>query len=94
MNVYDIKGSALPDIIKLSISELYSSFKDLRNRPVKNFIEPEVTAYASDSISKVIGILMDKNSYDIFIPLSGKVAALNIRDLLGCLLYTSPSPRD
>ena len=71
MNVYDIKGSALPDIIKLSISELYSSFKDLRNRPVKNFIETEVKADASDSISKVIGILMDNNSYDIFIPLSG-----------------------
>lgn len=67
----------------MSISELYSSFKNLRNTPVNNFIEPEVTANASDSISKVIGTLMDKNSYDIFIPLSGKVAALNIRDLLG-----------
>ena len=76
----------------MSISELYSSFKDLRNRPVKNFIETEVTADASDSISKVIGILMDKNSYDIFIPLSGKVAALNIRDLLGIRNITSANP--
>lgn len=73
----------------MSISELYSSFKDLRNTPVNNFIESEVTANANDSISKVIGTLMDKNSYDIFIPLSGKVAALNIRDLLGIKNITS-----
>ena len=48
-----------------------------------------MTADASDSISKVIGTLMDKNSYDIFISLSGKVAALNIRDLLGIRNITS-----
>jgi CBS domain-containing protein len=92
LRVNDIKGSALPDIIKLSISELYSSFNDLRNTPVYNFIEPEVTANASDSISKIIAILMDKNSYDIFIPLSGKVAVLNIRDLLGLRNITTSNP--
>ena len=35
---------------------------------------------------------MDKNSYDIFIPLSGKIAALNIRDLLGIRNITSANP--
>ena len=63
----------------MPISELYQSFNDLRNTPVNSFIEPEVAARASDSISQMIGILIDKNSYDVFIPLSGKVAVLNIR---------------
>lgn len=76
----------------MSISELYQSFNDLRNTPVNNFIEPEVAASASDSISQMIGILLDKNSYDIFIPLSGKVAVLNIRDLLGIRNITSANP--
>ncbi|MGG6460764.1 MAG: CBS domain-containing protein [Candidatus Eiseniibacteriota bacterium] len=76
----------------MSISELYQSLNDLRNTPVNNFIEPEVAASASDSISQMIGILLDKNSYDIFIPLSGKVAVLNIRDLLGIRNITSANP--
>jgi hypothetical protein len=38
------------------------------------------------------GILMDRNCYDIFIPLSGKVAALNMRDFLGVKNITSANP--
>jgi CBS domain-containing protein len=76
----------------MSISELYQNFNSLRNTPVSNFIEPKVTAGASDSISQIIGILMDKNSYEVFIPLSGKVAVLNIRDLLGIRNITSTNP--
>jgi CBS domain-containing protein len=76
----------------MSISDLYQSFNDLRNTAVSNFIEPEVIADASNSISQIIGILMDSNSYDIFVPLSGKVAALNIRDFLGIRNITSANP--
>ncbi len=76
----------------MSISELYQNFNSLRNTPVNELIEPEVTSSAGDSIAQMIGILMDKNSYDIFIPLSGKVAALNIRDLLGIRNITSANP--
>ena len=76
----------------MSISDLYQSFNDLRNTAVSNFIEPEVIADASNSISQIIGILLDSNSYDIFVPLSGKVAALNIRDFLGIRNTTSANP--
>jgi CBS domain-containing protein len=76
----------------LTILELYQIFNGIRNTPVNNFIEPEVMANASDSVSQIIGILMERNSYDIFIPLSGKVAALNIRDLLGIRNITSTNP--
>ncbi|HEY7081852.1 MAG TPA: CBS domain-containing protein [Nitrososphaeraceae archaeon] len=76
----------------MSISDLYQRFNDLRNTAVSNFIEPEVIADASNSISQIIGILMASNSYDIFVPLSGKVAALNIRDFLGITNITSANP--
>jgi predicted transcriptional regulator len=76
----------------MSISDLYQRFNDLRNTAVSNFIEPEVIADASNSISQIIGILMASNSYDIFVPLSGKVAALNIRDFLGIRNITSANP--
>jgi predicted transcriptional regulator len=76
----------------MSTSDLYQGFNDLRNTAVSNFIESEVIADASNSISQIIGILMDRNSYDIFVPLSGKVAALNIRDFLGIRNITSANP--
>jgi len=76
----------------MSISDLYESFNELRNTPAHNFIEPAVIAEASDSISETTGILMDRNCYDIFIPLSGKVAALNMRDFLGVKNITSANP--
>ncbi len=79
-------------ISDLTILELYQIFNGIRNTPVNNFIEPEVMANASDSVSQIIGILMERNSYDIFIPLSGKVALLNIRDLLGIRNITSTNP--
>jgi CBS domain-containing protein len=76
----------------MSISDLYQIFNELRNTPAYNFIEPEVIANASNSISQIIGILMDRKSYDIFVPLSGKVAVLNIRDFLGIRNITSANP--
>ena len=76
----------------LTILELYEIFNGIRNTPVNNFIEPEVMTNASDSVSQIIGILLARNSYDIFIPLSGKVVALNIRDLLGIRNITSTKP--
>ncbi|MGB5091069.1 MAG: CBS domain-containing protein [Nitrososphaeraceae archaeon] len=76
----------------MSTSDLYESFNELRNTAVSKFIEREVIADASNSISQIIGILMDRNSYDIFVPLSGKVASLNIRDFLGIRNITSANP--
>jgi hypothetical protein len=76
----------------MSISELYQNLNELRNTPVYDFIEPKVIADANDSVSQIIGILMDRNSYDIFIPLSSKAASLNIRDLLGIRNITSTKP--
>jgi CBS domain-containing protein len=76
----------------MSVFDLYESFNELRNTSALNFIEPAVIAKASDSISEIIGILMDRDHYDIFVPLLGKVAALNMRDFLGIKNITSANP--
>jgi len=76
----------------MTILELYQIFNGIRNTPVTNFIEAEVMANASDSVSQIIGNLLARNSYDILIHLSGKVLALNIRDLLGIRNITSTKP--
>lgn len=74
------------------ISDIHESFNILRNRPVFDFNEPEVIADASSSISQIIGILVDRNVNDIFIPLSGKVAIITTRDILGIRNITSTQP--
>ena len=76
----------------MSISDLYESFNELRHTPSLNFIDCVVIAEASDSISEIVGILMDRDCYDIFVPLSGKVASLNMRDFLGVKNITSANP--
>jgi CBS domain-containing protein len=71
---------------------LYQSFEDLRKTPVTDFIEPAEIASSNDSISQLIGLLDKRDSYDIFLPLPGKVAALNIRDILGVRNINSTNP--
>jgi CBS domain-containing protein len=73
----------------MSISNLHDSLIKLRNTPVSGFIEPGLIAKASDSVSDVIGVLLNKSYYDIFIPLSDKIAVVNIRDILGIRNVTS-----
>ena len=76
----------------LTILELYPFLSETRNTLVSNFMEPAVTANGNDTISQIIGILMENNAYDIFLPLSGKIAAINIRDLLGIRNINSANP--
>lgn len=76
----------------LTILELYPFLSETRNTLVSNFMESAVTANGTDTISQIIGVLMENNAYDIFIPLSGKIAAINIRDLLGVRNINSANP--
>lgn len=76
----------------MSISDLYESFRELRNTSVQQIIEPEVIADANKSISQIIGILIDRSSNEVFVPLSGKVAAISMRDILGIRNITSTKP--
>ena len=76
----------------LTILELYPFLSETRNTLVSDYIEPAVTANGTDTISQIIGVLMENNAYDIFIPLSGKIATINIRDLLGIRNINSANP--
>jgi CBS domain-containing protein len=69
-------------VLKRMIPELYDSFAPLRSKPVKEVVEKPVVADAKSSISKVIGILTEAGAYDAFIPLSGRVVSITMRDVL------------
>jgi CBS domain-containing protein/ribosome-associated translation inhibitor RaiA len=46
-------------------------------------MEPSLLISKDEALSKIISTLIETDSYDIFIELSGKIAALNIRDIIG-----------
>lgn len=76
----------------MSISAIYENFKELRNTEVQHYIEPPVIADANNSVSQIIATLIDSNTNEAFIPLSGKVAAISTRDILGIRNITSTRP--
>ena len=46
-------------------------------------MDPPIIVSTNETLSKIISNLVETNSYDIFIELSGKTAALTIRDIIG-----------
>jgi len=50
---------------------------------VGELMEPPLVISKDAALSKIISTLLETESYDIFIDLSGKIAALNIRDIIG-----------
>ena len=74
--------------------QLYQSLREFRNIEVKAFIEyPPVVSDANTTISKIIGILKERNAYDIFIHLAGTaVIGINIRDILSARDISSTKP--
>jgi CBS domain-containing protein/ribosome-associated translation inhibitor RaiA len=56
-------------------------------------MDPPNMISKNETLSKIISNLVETNSYDIFIELSGKIAALTIRDIIGIkdIKTTKPS---
>jgi CBS domain-containing protein len=79
-------------ILKGMTQELYNSLGSFRNRSVEEFAEPPVIADAGTTVSKIIGLFLEKNVYDVFIPLANKVADINIRDVLSVRDIASAKP--
>jgi CBS domain-containing protein len=61
---------------------IFEALRPLQSRPVENLIVPPNTADPDSSASKIIGLMLEKKVYDVFIPLANKIACINIRDLL------------
>jgi CBS domain-containing protein len=79
--------------LRLTINRIYDHLNTIRNIPVEGLMEPSIIISKDEPLSKIISTLIETDSYDVFIELSGKVAALNIRDIIGAkdIKTTRPS---
>lgn len=79
--------------MRLTINRIYDYLNTVRNMPVEGLMEPSIIISKDEPLSKIISTLIETDSYDVFIELSGKVAALNIRDIIGAkdIKTTRPS---
>lgn len=79
--------------MRLKINRIYDHLNMVRNMPVEELMETSIIISKDEPLSKVISTLIETGSYDVFIELSGKVAALNIRDIIGAkdIKTTRPS---
>jgi CBS domain-containing protein len=79
--------------LRLTINRIYDYLNTVRNMPVEGLMEPSIIISKDEPLSKIISTLIETDSYDVFIELSGKVAALNIRDIIGAkdIKTTRPS---
>lgn len=79
--------------MRLTINRIYDQLNTVRNMPVEELMEPSIIISKDEPLSKIISTLIETGSYDVFIELSGKVAALNIRDIIGAkdIKTTRPS---
>lgn len=60
--------------------------------PVEGLMEPLIIISKDELLSKIISTLIQTDSYDVFIELSGKIAALNIRYIIGAKDIKSTRP--
>jgi CBS domain-containing protein len=79
--------------LRLTINRIHDYLNTVRNMPVEGLMEPSIIISKDEPLSKIISTLIETDSYDVFIELSGKVAALNIRDIIGAkdIKTTRPS---
>jgi CBS domain-containing protein len=79
--------------LRLTINRIYDQLDTVRNMPVEELMEPSIIISKDEPLSKIISTLIETGSYDVFLELSGKVAALNIRDIIGAkdIKTTKPS---
>jgi CBS domain-containing protein/ribosome-associated translation inhibitor RaiA len=76
------------------ISRVNRSLREFRNTEVKGLIEyPPVVVDTETTISKIIGILKERDAYDLFIHLAGTaVIGINIRDILSARDISTTKP--
>ena len=80
-------------LLRLTINRIYDHLNTVRNIPVEGLMEPSITISKDEPLSNIISTLIETDSYDVFIEFSGKIAAFNIRDIIGAkdIKTTRPS---
>jgi CBS domain-containing protein/ribosome-associated translation inhibitor RaiA len=79
--------------MKLTVNRIYGHLNVIRSVPVRDLMDPPIMISKDVALSKIISILDETNSYDVFIELSGKIGTLTIRDIIGIkdIITTRPS---
>ena len=73
-------------------SNIYGYFDVISSVPIRDLKDPPIIISKNEALSKIISTLIETHSYDTFIELSGKVAALTVRDIIGIKdIKTRPS---
>jgi len=67
----------------LTINRIYGHLNVIRSAPVRDLMDSPIIISKDETLSKIISTLVETDSYDIFIEISGKIAAMNIRDIIG-----------
>lgn len=79
-------------LLTATTAAIHKALSPLQSRSVQELIEPPAIVDPDSSASKIIGIMTEKQVYDVFIPLANKIACINIRDLLSIHDITSARP--
>lgn len=69
--------------MRLTINRINDNLGPVRSIPVGELIEPTVIVSSDEPLSKIISTLIETDSYDVFVKLSDRLAALSIRDIIG-----------
>jgi len=78
--------------MKLTVNRSYGHLNEIRNVPVRDLMDPPILISKDVALSKIISTLVETDSYDVFIELSAKIAALTIRDIIGIKDITTTRP--
>jgi CBS domain-containing protein len=85
-------------VLKGMTLELYNALSNFRNRLVIELMEPPIIIEEDTTISKIIGLLIEKNAYEVFLKVgdssttSASIASVNVRDMLPVRDIVSAKP--
>lgn len=69
-------------VIRVLEPELYTQFSSLRDRSVGDIMQEPVVASLDSTISQIIGLMDKHDAYTVFIDFNGRIASINMRDIL------------
>lgn len=96
MDKYHAKNSTdattVPGLATSLSIDKKDTLKRLRRRSIADLLDPPVIVNQETTLSKIISTLKKTNSYEVFVPLEGKIAALTIRDIIGITDIASTHP--
>ncbi|MCS6768629.1 MAG: CBS domain-containing protein [Candidatus Nitrosocaldus sp.] len=69
-------------VIRVLEPELYTQFSALRDRSIGDIMQEPIVASPDSTISQIIGLMDKHDAYTVFIDFNGRIASINMRDIL------------